>query len=183
MPGNPIEKMFWGRLKLEAAASIVYFSKSSIVQQIIHGLKYKGLRENGEYMGRLMGTALLSSGRFVGIDGLVPLPMHPAKEKKRGYNQAEVLCEGIATITGIPIVKVLKKAKLTETQTRKHRTERWENTEGSFAVNRELLTTHEHLLLVDDVITTGATLEAAGQCLLKNSSIKLSIATLATALK
>ncbi len=183
-PGNPIEKMFWGRLKLEAAASIFYFSKSTVIQQLIHSLKYKGNRAIGEYMGRLMGNLLLESGRFSGIDGLIPLPMHPAKERKRGYNQAAVLCDGISAVTQIPVLnQVLVKARVTETQTRKHRTERWVNAEGSFSADPACLMQHRKLLLVDDVITTGATLEAAGQCLLHTGGPSLSIATLATALK
>lgn len=182
--GNPVEKMFWGRLKLEAAAAIFYFSKSTVIQQLIHSLKYKGNRAIGEYMGRLMGNMLLESGRFSGIDGLIPLPMHPAKERKRGFNQAAVLCDGISAITRIPVVnRVLVKERVTETQTRKHRTERWVNAEGSFTVDPDLLKRHRNLLLVDDVITTGATLEAAGRCLLQAGGTKLSIATLATALK
>jgi ComF family protein len=184
LTGNPIEKMFWGRLKLEAATSTFYFSKSTLVQQLIHQLKYKGNRGIGHYLGNIMGHCLQTSNRFADIDGVVPLPMHPVKERKRGYNQAALLCEGIASVTGAPVLKdVLLKPKVTETQTRKHRTERWENAEGSFAVYPAGMQQRRHLLLVDDVITTGATLEAAGQCLLKTGGIKLSIATLATALK
>lgn len=183
-PANPIEKMFWGRLKLEAAASIFFFSKSTVIQQLVHSLKYKGNRSMGDYLGRVMGNTLQDGGRFRDIDGLIPLPMHPAKEKKRGYNQATLLCEGISAVTGIPVLhRLLLKARITETQTRKHRTERWENAEGSFTVDIPELQRHRHILLVDDVITTGATLEAAGQRLQQAGTVKLSIATLATALK
>ena len=182
--GNPIEKMLWGRLKLEAAASIFYFSKSTVIQQLIHSLKYKGNRAIGEYMGRLMGNRLMESGRFSGIDGLIPLPMHPAKERRRGYNQAAVLCDGISAVMNIPVLsQVLLKAKVTETQTRKRRMERWVNAEGSFTTDTARLMQYRNLLLVDDVITTGATLEAAGRCLLNTGGPTLSIATLATTLK
>ncbi len=184
MAGNPTEKIFWGRLPLVAAASEFYFSKSTVIQQLIHSLKYKGNRAIGQYLGAMMAETLVAGGRFSGVDALVPLPMHPAREKQRGYNQAAVLCEGMQQITGIPLLQqALVKGRKTSTQTRKHRTERWENAEGSFVLLQPEQVRGKHLLLVDDVVTTGATLEAAGRSLLCAAGVKLSIATLATALK
>jgi ComF family protein len=181
---NPIEKIFWGRIPLVAAHSQFYFAKQSLIQNLIHLLKYKGNQEVGVYLGELMGKSLLNSNRFKNIDGLVPLPLFPEKERKRGYNQAAVICNGMSEVMNLPVLNnVLVRQRFTETQTKKHRTERWENVEGSFAVLNELAFKGKHLLLVDDVITTGATLEASGNIILKIPNVQLSIATLTTAVK
>ncbi|MBL0356167.1 MAG: ComF family protein [Chitinophagaceae bacterium] len=181
---NPIEKIFWGRIPIAAAHAEFYFAKESLIQQLIHQLKYKSNREIGMYLGEMLGRTLISSKRFNQIDGLIPLPLFPDKERKRGYNQAAIICNGMSDVMKVPVLNnVLVRQRFTETQTKKHRTERWENVEGSFAVKNEALVKGKHLLLVDDVITTGATLEASGHCLLKTEGIKLSIATLTAAVK
>lgn len=176
---NPVEKHFWGRIAVSTATSQYYFTKESLMQHLMHQLKYKGNKELGLFLGRLIGSQLLQTDRFLGIDALVPLPLFPAKERKRGYNQATVLCEGISAEMNIPVWKdVVIRTEHTETQTKKSRVERWQNMEGKFElVNSEKLQ-NKHLLLVDDVVTTGATLEACGYELLKPGNIKLSIATL-----
>lgn len=178
---NPIEKMFYGRMTVEEAMAAYYFTKQSVLQQLIHTLKYKNNKEAGVQLGRWMGLLLKNSNRFKGIDALIPLPLFPEKEKKRGYNQAAVLCEGISEIINVPVLKdfVLRK-RYTDTQTRKGRIERWKNVNGSFEVNSSPLSKPHHVLLVDDVITTGATLEACGKAIVE-SGTKLSIAVLAWA--
>ncbi|MEO6548719.1 MAG: phosphoribosyltransferase family protein [Ferruginibacter sp.] len=183
-PGNPIEKIFWGRIPLAAAHSEFYFSKDSLIQQLIHQLKYKGYKSIGRYLGELMGKNLLNSNRFGQIDYLIPLPLFADKERKRGFNQAAVICEGMSAIMNVPVLlnKVNRKYA-TETQTRKHRTERWENVADSFVVLEKEKLQGKNLLLVDDVITTGATLEACGQTIINAAKAKISIATLATATK
>lgn len=174
--------MFWGRVAITAATSEFYFSKGSIIQNLIHELKYKGNRKAGVYLGNLMGNSLLKSNRFLNIDMLVPLPLFAKKEFKRGYNQAMVLCEGIAEVMNLPIVtKNVIRIVHTETQTKKGRIERWENVEKSFAVKDLSVLKGKHILLIDDVITTGATMEACGAEILKVDNAKLSIATLAFA--
>lgn len=174
--------MFWGRVAITAATSEFYFSKGSIIQNLIHELKYKGNRTAGVYLGNLMGNSLLKSNRFLNIDMLVPLPLFAKKEFKRGYNQAMVLCEGIAEVMNLPIVtKNVIRIVHTETQTKKGRIERWENVEKSFAVKDLSVLKGKHILLIDDVITTGATMEACGAEILKVDNAKLSIATLAFA--
>ncbi|MEO6219680.1 MAG: phosphoribosyltransferase family protein [Ginsengibacter sp.] len=179
---NPVEKMFWGRIPVVAGTSNFYFSKASIIQNLIHELKYKGNRKAGIYLGNLMGNSLKKSNRFLNIDILVPLPLFAKKEFKRGYNQAEVLCEGIAEVINKPILtKNVSRIIPTETQTKKGRTQRWENVEKSFAVKDPSVLGGKHILLVDDVITTGATIEACGAEILKSGETKLSIATLAFA--
>lgn len=184
LANNPVEKYFWGRIPLEAAYSEFYFSKEFLVQGLIHQLKYKADTGIGFYLGEIMGKTLLKSSRFSTIDALIPLPLYADKERKRGYNQAAILCDGISSIINKPVLNgAVIRRHATETQTRKHRTERWENVKDSFIVNNEKELAGKHLLLVDDVVTTGATLEACGTIILEVPGSKLSIATLAYAAK
>ncbi|HEX2684522.1 MAG TPA: phosphoribosyltransferase family protein [Ferruginibacter sp.] len=184
IPNNPVEKYFWGRIPLVAAYSQFYFSKEFLIQRLIHELKYRDNTDIGFYLGEMMGTTLLKCDRFKDLDALVPLPLYPDKEHKRGYNQATVICNGVAAVMNIPVLNGAVIRKLaTETQTRKHRTERWENVRSSFKVERENELSGKHVLLVDDVVTTGATLEACGSAMLQATNCRLSIATLAYAPK
>ena len=177
---NPIEKIFWGRIPLTAAHSEFYFSKDSLIQQLIHQLKYKGNIAIGNYLGELMGKTLLASNRFNTIDALIPLPLYPDKERKRGYNQAAIICDGMSAIMNVPVIKsIVLRQRYTDTQTKKHRTERWENVAGSFSIKDESKLRGKNLLLVDDVVTTGATLEACGTMMAGIDKVTLSIATLA----
>ncbi len=181
---NPVEKIFTGRIKIKAAHSEFYFSKGQLVQHLIHQLKYKNNKEIGYYLGELMGNSLLRSNRFSNIDYLIPLPLFADKEFKRGYNQAEIICQGIHISTQIPVMlNNVVRRRSTETQTRKHRTERWENVEGSFTIMNPATLKGKNLLLVDDVITTGATLEACGQVILRVPDTSISFASLAHASK
>lgn len=176
--GNPVEKRFYGRLPFLHASAQYYFTKASLMQQLVHELKYKGNKELGCQLGKMMGGSLRGSARF-NADALVPLPLFPAKERKRGYNQSMVLCEGIAELMNIPVLnKVIARPSFTETQTKKGRIERWKNMEGKFILTDPGIITGKHLLLVDDVITTGATLESCGTELLKARDVSLSIACL-----
>jgi ComF family protein len=179
---NPVEKIFWGRLPVTAGMSEFYFSKESIIQNCIHEFKYRGNRKIGLFLGNLMAKSLLGSNRFSSVDVMVPLPLFLQKEYKRGYNQAAVLCEGIHQVMDIPVIaKNVARVLHTDTQTRKGRTERWENVAESFAVTLPESLEGKHVLLVDDVVTTGATLEACGVAILKVPGTMLSIATLAIA--
>jgi ComF family protein len=180
-PDNPVEKTFWGRLQLAGATAQFYFTKESLMQHLMHQFKYKGNRDLGLQLGRIMGEQILKSGRFK-ADALIPLPLFPAKEKRRGYNQATVLCEGMAESMNIPVLdKVITRPQHTETQTKKGRIERWKNMEGKFILSNPAVIHNKHLLLVDDVVTTGATLEACGNELLKAVNVKLSVAALCMA--
>ena len=167
-PNNPVEKIFWGRLPLVGATAQYYFTKESLMQHLMHQFKYKRNKELGLQLGRMMGNQLKQSGRF-DVDALIPLPLFPAKEKRRGYNQATILCEGMAEIMNIPVLdNVIIRPQHTETQTKKGRIERWKNMEGKFILVRSCgQYAINILLLVDDVVTTGATLEACGTELLK----------------
>ena len=183
-PDNPVEKYFWGRLSLAAAHSEFHFSKGTLVQHLLHELKYKGNTRIGFYLGQLLGKSLMESERFATLDILVPLPLFPDKEKKRGFNQAEVICRGVASVMHLPVINnIITRHHFTETQTRKNRTERWENVAGSFYINDTNGLKGQHILLVDDVVTTGATLEACGRMLKSIDNVRLSIATLAVASK
>lgn len=183
-PNNPVEEIFWGRIRLKAAHSEFYFDKDALVQHLVHQLKYKSNQPIGLYLGEMMGKTLLASKRFEKVDALIPLPLYPEKERKRGYNQAAIICNGISEVMHVPVItNKLIRQRYTETQTKKHRTERWENVEGSFIVKDADELKGKHLLLVDDVVTTGATLEAAGMVLLKLPGVSLSIATLTIASK
>lgn len=181
---NPIENIFRGRVPVKAASSCFYFSKGHLIQHCIHQLKYKGNKAAGEYLGLQMGKTLLKTDRFSQLDYLVPLPLYADKEFKRGYNQSAVICKGMAEAMGTPVLlnHVIRKRQ-TATQTKKHRAERWENVVGSFAVKNPETLQGKNILLVDDVITTGATLEACAQTMLQVRGITLSFATLASASK
>ena len=181
---NPIEKIFWGRISVAAAHSEFHFSKESLIQELIHQLKYKGNTAIGIYLGELMGKTLLTSNRFDKIDALIPLPLSPHKEHKRGYNQAAIICDGMSAVMNVPVIKnVVLRQRYTDTQTKKHRIERWKNVAGSFIIKDDSKLKGKNLLLVDDVITTGATLEACGTVIATIDGVKLSIATLAHAIK
>lgn len=178
---NPVEKKFWGRLALTSGMSQFYFSQDSIIQNMIHELKYRGNKKAGHYFGNMIGKSLLNSNRFH-VDVIVPLPLFERKEKARGYNQSEMICNGIAEIINKPLIKnnVIRQV-FTETQTKKHRLERWKNVENIFFVARPSELEGKHILLVDDIITTGSTIEACGSEILKVKDAKLSIASFAIA--
>lgn len=179
--GNPVEKIFRGRIAIEYATAHYYYNKDSLIQFLMQQFKYRQNRELGVQLGEIMGESLARAGDFA-IDALVPLPLFPAKERKRGYNQAMLICEGIASRLHIPIINdAVCRPEHTETQTKKGRIERWKNMEGRFVLSNPEIIRDRHVLLIDDVITTGATLEACGLELLKAKNLRLSIATLCCA--
>ncbi len=182
--GNPVEKNFWGRIPITSAMSEFYFSKDSVIQNCIHEFKYRGNKKLGLYLGKIMGQSMLNSNRFSNIDYLIPLPLFTAKEFKRGFNQSSILCSGINEIMDLPILtQNVKRIVHTETQTKKGRIQRWENVEKSFSVIEPQILKGKHILLVDDVITTGATVEACGREILKIEGTQLSVASLAISKK
>ncbi len=176
---NKVAQLFWGRIKIENATSYFTFKKGSIYQQLIHSVKYRGLKELGFETGRRFGAALSDSESFAAVDVIIPVPLHPLKEKKRGYNQSEWIAKGIADTLGKSYsVSELKRNIHTSTQTKKNRFERWKNVENIFVVEHPEILAGKHILLVDDIITTGSTLEASAYQLLKIEGVKVSIATL-----
>ncbi len=178
--GNPVEKIFWGRAEIHAASAHLYFTKNSAVQQSLHRFKYKGRKEIGLYFGKCIGHALKNSGRFQTCQLILPLPLFASREKKRGYNQATILSEGISSVMHIPVITdALVRVKGTATQTHKNRIQRWQNMANKFMIKRKEQLTGKHILLIDDVITTGSTLEACALTLNRLEGVTLSIATLA----
>lgn len=178
-PDNPVEKIFWGRLNITSATAQYYFTKESLIQRLMHQFKYKGNKDLGMFLGILMGKSLAQTPRFSSVDALVPLPLFPSREKKRGYNQAAILCEGMSSEMDKPVLKdIVVRTMPTETQTRKGRIERWSNMQGKFELVKPEKIEGKHILLVDDVVTTGASLEACGRSILSSPHRKLSLATL-----
>jgi ComF family protein len=179
-PANPIEKIFWGRAEIQAAAAHLYFTGGSAVQHSLHLLKYKGRKEIGIYFGQQIGKRLNQSKRFIGCEIIIPLPLFAGREKKRGYNQAALIAEGISQQLEIPVLRdAVFRTKKTETQTHKSRIQRWKNMESTFNIRNPEKIYGKHVLLVDDVVTTGASLEACAQVLLTTPGLRLSIACLA----
>jgi ComF family protein len=183
MADNPLERLFWGRMDVKAVTSLLYFTKSGMTQQLLHKLKYKGMRQVGHKLGRLLGDEMRHSDRFADLHAILPVPLHPEKEKKRGYNQSLVIAEGLAEALQLPALpKALVRPHFTETQTRKGRLERWENVESAFLCTNPATLAGKNVLLVDDVLTTGATLEACGR-LLQQAGAQVWMATLACAMR
>jgi ComF family protein len=179
---NPVDRLFWGRLPLAEATAQFYFTKESMIQSLMHRIKYSGAQELAHYLGSIMGGRLADAARFESVDALVPLPLHRSREKARGFNQATLLCQGMESAWGRPVwADAVQRNAATDTQTRKSRIERWQNMDGRFSVPDPIKLQGRHLLLVDDVVTTGATLEACGRALLAIPGVQLSIATLCIA--
>lgn len=178
---NPVSKKFAGRIPIEMASSFLYFSKGNSARQLLHHLKYKGRQDIGKRLGALYGKDLMNDG-FVPPDLIIPLPLHPAKERIRGYNQCTSIVEGLNKYLGSEVsLKAITRISNNTTQTKKGRYERWENVERIFEVKEPQKIQNKSVLLVDDVVTTGATLEACGRVLLNHGASKLIFLTLATA--
>jgi ComF family protein len=179
-PGNPVERKLSGRLSVSVATAQYYFAKDTVMQVLLHRVKYGLDKELALWLGQMMGAALKRSNR-INADILVPLPLFPDKLHKRGFNQSDLLCDGIAEYLGIPVLKdIIIRPLHTETQTHRGRVERWKNIDGKFVVTDANKIEGKHVLLIDDVITTGATVEACGTALLE-ANVKLSVACLCVA--
>lgn len=179
---NKVTKLFWGRVKVESAASFLYFKKGTKVQRLLHQLKYKGRKDVGIKLGELFGKRLVESPHFLFVDLIIPVPLHPTKLKRRGYNQAAAFAEGLAKGMNIRMDETaIFRKKYTETQTRKARYDRFMNVNEVFDLKNSESLKSLHILLVDDVITTGSTIEACAEQLLKIEGVKLSVATIASA--
>jgi ComF family protein len=179
---NKVAMLFWGRVQIENATSYFAYNKGSNYQHLIHFIKYKGLKELGFETGLRFGHVLKNTAFFGDADIIVPVPLHPEKEKQRGYNQSEWIARGLGTSMHKPVsVNNLVRKVHTSTQTRKNRFERWENVDNIFEITNPDEFAGKLVLLTDDVVTTGSTLEACVSGLLKISDTRVSIATLAFA--
>jgi ComF family protein len=180
---NPVARLFWGRVKIETGAAFLYFNKGGKVQRLVHQLKYKGRKGVGVYLGDQYGQSLKYAPLFNSADAIIPVPLHKKKFMQRGYNQSEQIAIGLALSMNIPVNRhLLTRIKATETQTRKSRFSRYQNVKEIFRVSRPEQWKGKHLLLVDDVITTGATLESCIQALSSIPDVRISVACIATAM-
>ena len=180
MRNNPVEKLYWGRVNLQFAASTFYYIEETPLQRIVHHIKYRQEPALGRYMGELMGINILSVFKDLETALCIPMPLHPKKEYTRGYNQATLLCEGIFKTTGVAYnEKVLVRNQNTRTQTKKSRKERWENVASVFEVIDHQAVANKNIVLVDDVITTGASTEACATTLLEHGAKSVGVCSLA----
>jgi ComF family protein len=171
---------FLGRVSIQKAAAYLYYNKDGLGQKVVAEIKYRGNMRLGKRIGASLAEDLLPSGFFEDMDFIIPVPLHKKKLRQRGFNQSEMIAQGISGVTGIPVeTRTLYRCQANVSQTKKGVYERWKNTQGIFQVKNIECFEDKHLLLVDDVLTTGSTLEACAQALLKCSNVKISILTLA----
>ena len=180
---NPVAQLFWGRCMVEKAAAFSFYTRGSRIRNLIHKLKYSGIKEIGYGLGRIYAIPLKASGFTADIDLIIPVPLHPSKKRIRGFNQSEYISEGVSDVTGLPVntdslIRILQSA----TQTRRTRYERWTNVEGIFRVADAVALRGKHILLVDDVITTGSTMESCVNELLRTEGVRVSVAALGVAI-
>ena len=177
---NPLRAKCQTFLPVTHAASLFFFKKEGISASLIHELKYKNNPEIGTFLGTWLGQELLESGWHTTIDAVVPVPLHPQKQKQRGYNQSTVIGKAIASVLEKPFLEnALVRIKNTRPLAQKDHEGRWKEVKDAFCGTVAIRSGSTHFLLIDDVITSGATLQACGQCLLENAKNKVSIATLA----
>jgi ComF family protein len=180
MQNSPIEKMFWGRIALAGVESILFFTKNSIVQKIIFEVKYKQNKKAGYLLGRLIANELINNPKYTAIDYLIPIPISKRKLRTRGFNQSLVICEAmIENGYKVPIFNGLTKTYHATTQTQKDRLQRAAKKELPFQLNAAHELTGKNILIIDDVLTTGATIEAACICLSAGNPLTIQIATAA----
>lgn len=176
---NSAELLMSGRIPFERIVTFSYFTEGGVLRPMIHKLKYHNGKSIGFLIGKMFGEDLLTSEFFNYIDFILPVPLHPKKRRSRGYNQAEIIARGISEVTGIPVVvDNLIRVVFNPTQTKRTKTERWKNVRGIFEILDTSFFEDKHILLVDDVITTGSTIEACGIALQKCNNLKISIAAI-----
>lgn len=179
---NRVARQLWGRFHFEQASAFLYFQKGNKVQNMMHQLKYNNSPETGFRLGQLYANELSNSKNWEVPDAIIPVPLHPAKKKKRSYNQSEHIANGMASVLEVPVYAAnLLRGADTETQTKKSRFARYENMKEAFNIFNPEMLFDKHILLVDDVITTGATLEACSNKLLSVKNVRISICSIAFA--
>ncbi len=177
---NAVDRIFYGRIPIKKAASFVYFSKNGAVKNLLHWLKYKNQEQISGFFGAWCGAVLQKDKGLMSIDVVIPVPLHNKKKKKRGYNQVALFGQKIAEAIGAEYRDdVLLRVINTKTQTKKDRQLRWKNTKDAFALNPKVNDPFKHVLLVDDVITTGATIESCAKVLFQMENIEVSVLSIA----
>ncbi len=181
-PQNRVEQLFFGKATIHAASAYLLFNRSGVVQRMLHRLKYKGDLDLGIELGRMMARDLKDSIRFSDVDALLPVPLHQQKEHKRGYNQSQVLVNGMMDVLQVPCVNdLLVRRERTSSQTKRGRLARWHNVKEAFHLKNVESLRGRHVLLVDDVVTTGATIESCALALAAVPDVKISLYTAAVA--
>lgn len=176
---NETAMRFAGRVPVQKATSFAYFTSEGLLQHLLYKLKYDGREDVGIYLGKQLGYDLQQINWADGMDGIIPVPLHPEKEALRGYNQSQRIAEGMGAVLNLPVLTgILIRTRNTETQTQMNREERIENMQNAFSVNGPEKLAGRHILLIDDVLTTGATLEACALALMQVQGVKLSLATI-----
>ena len=179
---NEMAKLFWGQIPIERATALYFFQPHAETANIIYSMKYKNHPEIGEVMGRMVAKELSQSGFFVGIDAIVPIPLAPKRQRQRGYNQSLEIAQGINEVTGLTILdKIVRRNLFEGSQTSRGRWERNENVENVFELIDTTAASGRHLLIVDDVVTTGATIIACAKELCKAGNVKISVLSLGLA--
>lgn len=179
---NPLAQMFYGRIRFHAVMACFFFAKQGKIQHLLHELKYKGNKEAGIFLGQQIGLCVEDAPAYHDIDYIIPVPLHPKRQRERGYNQSEMIANGISEITGFQVgTKYLIRTINTATQTKKSKEERYENVKDIFVLQHAEELEGKHVLLVDDVLTTGATLESCAHKLKSIPGITISAATAACA--
>lgn len=177
---NEFMQRLWGRIRLEHAASLYELHKRSPVHKALWRLKYGNQPQIGRQLGRQFGQLLLQSPGWKKVDALIPVPLHPLRQRQRGYNQSVLFAQGVGEATAIPVLAdAMQRVVYTESQTKKKRIQRFENVNDVFVARHPDRLANKHILLLDDVLTTGATLEACGHQLLAIPGVQLSMATIA----
>ena len=178
-PESKVDQVFWGRCMLEKVSACYYYARGSKVQNLVHSLKYRGVKAVGTCMGELYGSELKNSEYYKHVDVIIPVPLHPRKKRQRGFNQSEVFARGLGAVMEKPIdTKNLRRRTSSSTQTRKSRFMRWKNVEGVFILRNPESLDNRSVLLVDDVITTGATIEACAHALNQAKNLKIYVAAI-----
>lgn len=181
-PYNLLRRRLEGRIAVEHVLAFLRFTKNGRIQRLLHNLKYRHQPEIGVALGKLYGHKLKEANLNLGVQVLIPVPLHATRLRKRGYNQSGKFAEGLSEVLDIPVVEdALFRKSRTETQTRKDKLRRWENVSDVFGVGNPPAIAGRHVLITDDVITTGATIEACAQVLLEGGAEKISIACIAEA--
>jgi ComF family protein len=182
MPDNPVSERFFGRVDIHRASTAFSFSKGGLVQDLVHSLKYENKPEIGIELGKIYGAVLKEHPFWSSLDMIIPVPLHPKKEFQRGYNQAERWGKGLSEVLKIPVNKdILIRTDYSESQTKKARMDRFQNVQDVFKVNHPEKLTGKRIMIVDDVLTTGATIEACASRLLSAANVEVNVVCISLA--